>query len=100
MAFDVVDGERLANGRLFAEVDPWVPDGMRIDVKGNVWIAAGDGVQCHNPKGQLIGKIRLPQVTANLSFGRPDRKTLFISATDSVWAIPVLTAGAKRPQPA
>ncbi|NQW18266.1 MAG: SMP-30/gluconolactonase/LRE family protein [Chloroflexi bacterium] len=99
MAFDVVDGERLANRRLFAEVDPWVPDGMRIDVQGNLWIAAGDGVQCHNPKGELIGKIKTPQVAANLSFGRPDRKTLFITATDSVWAIPVLTAGAKRPNP-
>jgi gluconolactonase len=100
MAYDVVDGERLANGRLFAEVDPWVPDGMRVDVKGNVWIAAGDGIQCHNPKGRLIGKIRTPQVAANLSFGKPDRKILFITAKDSVWSIPVLTAGAKRPQAA
>ena len=100
MAFDVVDGARLENGRLFAEVDPWVPDGMRVDVKGNVWIAAGDGIQCHNPKGRLIGKIKTPQVASNLSFGRSDRKTLFITATASVWSIPVLTAGAKRPRAA
>lgn len=96
-AYDVVDGEKLENGRVFAEVEPWVPDGMRADVEGNLWVAAGDGVQCHNPKGKLIGKILTPHVTANLSFGGADMKTLFITSSGSVYSIPTKVAGATRP---
>ena len=98
MAFDVVDGEKLENGRVFAEVEPWVPDGMRADENGNLWVAAGDGVQCHNPKGRLIGKVHTPHVTANLSFGGPDLKTLFITSSGSVFSIPTRVAGAVRPR--
>lgn len=98
MAFDVVNGEKLENGRVFAEIDPWVPDGMRADENGNLWVAAGDGVQCHNSKGRLIGKVHTPQVTANLSFGGPDLKTLFITSSGSVYSIPTRVAGATRPR--
>lgn len=96
MAFDV-SGDTLSNSRVFAEVDPWVPDGMRVDVNGNLFVSAGDGVQCFNPAGELIGKIQTPEVAANCSFGMGDRQTLFIAATSSVWSIELNTAGATRP---
>jgi gluconolactonase len=96
-AFDVIDGSRLANERVFCEVDAWVPDGMRFDCEGNLWVAAGDGAQCFDSNGMLLGKIRTPEIAANLSFGRPDLKTLFITATSSVWSIPVNIPGASRP---
>lgn len=96
MAFDV-NGDQLSNPRVFADVDPWVPDGMRVDASGNLFVSAGDGIQCFNPSGELIGKIKTPEVAANCSFGMSDRQTLFIAATSSVWSIELNTAGAIRP---
>lgn len=96
MAFDV-SGTGLSNPRVFAEVDPWVPDGMRVDVKGNLFVGAGDGIQCFNSSGDLIGKIHTPEIAANCSFGMSDRQTLFIAATSSIWSIELNTAGATRP---
>ena len=96
MAFDV-DGSTLSNSRVFAEVDPWVPDGMRVDVNGNLFVSPGDGIQCFNPEGEMIGKIHTPEIAANCSFGMGDRQTLFIAATSSVWSIELNTVGAIRP---
>jgi gluconolactonase len=97
MAFDVV-GATLENPRVFAEVDPGVPDGFRADIDGNIWVASGDGVQVFNPNGDLLGKIHTPEVAANLSFGgMSDNQTLFIGATSSIWSIELNIAGATRP---
>jgi gluconolactonase len=95
MAFDVVNnGSALANPRLFAVIEPWVPDGFRVDVDGNVYVTAGDGAQVFNPKGQMLGKILTPEVAANCSFGMSDSQTLFIGATTSLWSIQLNAAGA------
>lgn len=96
MAFDVV-ASGLTNARKFADVDPWVPDGMRVDVNGNLFVTSGDGVQCFSPAGDLLGKIHTPEISANCSFGMSDRQTLFIAATSSVWSIELNTAGVTRP---
>jgi gluconolactonase len=93
-AFDVVDGTRLANGRLFADIDPWVPDGMRVDVAGNLFVTAGDGVQVFSPAGERLGTIRTPEVAANCAFGTPTGDLLVIAATSSVWAVRLNTRGA------
>jgi gluconolactonase len=95
--FDVIDGATLANGRVFAEIDPGLADGFRLDVQGNVWTSAGDGVHCYSPAGKLLGKIRIPEVVANLTFGGPKRNQLFIAATSSIYAVYVGVAGAQRP---
>ena len=94
--FDVV-GDRLANGRVFAEIDPGIPDGLRVDVEGNAWISAWDGVQCHAPDGTLIGKIKVPEVVANLAFGGKRNNRLFITATTRVYAVFLNVAGAPFP---
>jgi len=95
-AFDVY-GDKLDDPRLFVDVEPYVPDGFRADVDGNIWVAVGDGVHCYNPAGNLLGKILTPEVAANLSFGMSDNQTLFIGATSSIWSIKLNTAGATRP---
>lgn len=92
--FDVVDGRRLTGGRLFAEIEPWVPDGMRVDVDGNLYVTAGDGVQVYAPSGALIGKILTPEVAANCAFGSPTGDLLVIAATSSVWRIRLNIRGA------
>jgi gluconolactonase len=96
-AFTVRDGKRLAKGRVFAEISPGLADGFRIDVEGNIWTSAGDGVHCFSPAGELLGKIKVPEVVSNVCFGGPKRNRLFITATTSLYAIYVATTGVLRP---
>ncbi|WJH41874.1 SMP-30/gluconolactonase/LRE family protein [Aliirhizobium terrae] len=93
-AFDVVDGRRLAKSREFCTIDKGLPDGFRVDVDGNVWSSAGDGVHCFAPDGKLIGKILIPQTVANVTFGGPRRNRLFITATRSLYAVYTAAIGA------
>jgi gluconolactonase len=78
---------------VFTVVNPWVPDGFRVDVHGNLYVTAGDGIQVFNSGGQMLGKILTPETAGNLSFGMSDRQTLFIGATRSLWSIRLNTAG-------
>ncbi len=97
IAFDLANGgTALANPRLFTVIEPWVPDGFRVDVNGNVYVTAGDGVQVFNPKGEMLGKILTPEVAANCSFGMSDNQTLFIGATTSIWSVRLNAAGASN----
>ena len=99
--FDVVDGTRLTNGRLFADMSPGSSDGIRCDVDGNVWSAAGwsgesyNGVHIFAPDGKLIGKIHLPEICANLCFGGAKRNRLFMAASQSLYSVYVNTEGAQ-----
>ncbi len=94
-AFDVIDGKKLENQRLFATVSPGFPDGMRLDHHGNIYVGALDGVQVFDPQGKMIGKILMPKETANLSFGGKENNILFICSSNSLWAIKLNTKGAK-----
>ena len=96
-AFDVVDGKRLTNSRAFCHIDNGIPDGIRTDVNGNLWSSAADGVHCFDPEGTLIGKIRVPQTVANLTFGGPMRNQLFITATRSLYCVYLAVSGAQVP---
>lgn len=95
--FDVVEGRRLANGRIFADVRPGASDGFRIDVRGNVFTSSQDSIQVYAPDGSRLGKILVPEIIANCTFGGPDRRRLFITASTSLYAIDVLTQGAVWP---
>lgn len=91
------DGRTLAGGEVFAQCNPGLFDGMRIDTHGNVWTSAGDGVHCYAPDGTLLGKIRVPEVVANVCFGGPKGNRLFICGTTSLYAVYLNTRGARRP---
>ena len=79
----MVDGERLANGRVFVNMGAGIADGIRCDVDGNIWAGAGwggedyNGVHIISPAGELIGKIHLPEICANICFGGAKRDRLF-----------------------
>jgi gluconolactonase len=90
--FDVNGDGTLANGRLFAtgirsELEPGVPDGMKCDHHGNVWVTAPGGVWVYAPNGDLLGKVRVPELVANLAWGGQDFRTLFMCATHSVYRV-------------
>ncbi len=101
--YDVESGVRLKNGRLFANMAPGTSDGIRCDVDGNVWSAAGwggdgyNGVHVFAPDGKLIGKIHLPETCANLCFGGAKKNRLFMAASQSLYAVYVGTEGAQVP---
>jgi gluconolactonase len=93
-AFDVVGGTRLENGRVFAVCDPGLFDGFRVDVDGNVWTSAYESVEIYAPDGVRLGRIPMPEVVSNCTFGGPSGRTLFITATRSLYALTVATTGA------
>jgi gluconolactonase len=82
---------------------PGDSDGIRTDRDGNVWAAAGhggagfDGVHCYSPEGVLLGRIHLPETTANLCFGGRKKNRLFITAGRSLYSVYVEAQGAQRP---
>ena len=90
--FDVTADGYLKNGRLFASgikdnALPGVPDGMKCDAHGNVWVTAPGGLWVYSPQARLLGKVSIPELAANLHWGGDDWRTLFICATTSVYAI-------------
>ena len=91
--FRVADG-RLSGGEVFAEIDAGVPDGLRVDTDGNVWVGCGDGVRVYSAEGVHLGLIRVPEPVANLTFGGPRRNRLFIAASSSLYSIYVNARGA------
>lgn len=82
-----VNHDGLGAGRDHCVIDAGLPDGFRVDRDGNIWSSAADGVQVFAPSGDLIGKIRVPEVVSNLTFGGPAMNRLFMTATTSVYAI-------------
>jgi gluconolactonase len=98
-AFDVLDGRRLGNGRVFIDAKGGTPDGFRVDVEGNLWCGWGmgdpelDGVRIFNPAGAPIGHIRLPERCANLCFGGKHRNRLFMAASHGLYSLYVNTQG-------
>ncbi len=77
-----------------------MPDGIRCDVEGNVWVGGGwvgpgyDGVHIFAPNGERIGLILLPEICSNICFGGPRRNRLFMTASQSLYAVYVETKGA------
>lgn len=92
------DSRKLSGGEKFAECQVGLFDGFRIDIHGNIWTSTGAGVDCYAPDGSLIGRVRVPEVVANVCFGGRKRNRLFICGTTSLYAIYVNTQGALRPQ--
>ena len=103
--FDVGSDNKLSNQKLFTDcvVDgiKCGPDGMRADVDGNLWVSSNagravgySGVTVWNPAGKLIGRIRIPEVVANICFGGPKRNRLFMAGSQSLYALYTSTQGA------
>lgn len=93
MVFDVVDGRGLANGRVFAVVEPGLPDGFRVDASGWIYTSSQDGIQVYHPDGTRLGKIRVPEKVANCTFGGAGRNELYIAASSSLYRIRLNTCG-------
>jgi sugar lactone lactonase YvrE len=117
-AYDVNRDGLLANSRVLAEM-PYVPadgmfekypgefrpareqggvpDGLKVDEEGTIFCTGPRGVLAFNPYGEQTDLIELPELPANLTFGGPDRQTMYITARTSVYSLPVGTPGVKVP---
>jgi len=104
-SFDVGTDNKLSNRKLFSDctIDgvKCGPDGLRCDVEGNVWASSNagralgySGATVWSPAGKLLGRIRIPEVCGNITFGGPKRNRLFMAASQSIYALYVGTQGA------
>ncbi|SNS28149.1 gluconolactonase [Belliella buryatensis] len=83
--YDIIEDGFLTNKEVFINRGS---DGMTIDYRGNLYLTGEDGVKIYNRKGEEIGHIPVPEKwTANVVFAGPDRKTLFITASEAVYKI-------------
>ena len=98
-AFDVQSDGTIANGRVFGEEegDNGKPDGMKVDVQGNVYLTGPNGIWVFASNGTHLGIILVPERAANLAWGGDDWKTLFITASTSVYRIACKIAGVAVP---
>ncbi len=112
--FDVQPGGGITGGRVLfaqqeaeldlAEVLAWIdehgtpphglPDGLKVDEAGNVWVTGPEGIWVVSPWGERLGIVATPEHAANLVFGGPNGRTLYVCATHSVYRIPTLVRGA------
>jgi gluconolactonase len=93
--YDVDAHGGLANGRIFGKEEGrgGVPDGMRVDVQGNVWVTGPGGIWVWDAQGNHIGTIQLPETAANLNWAGADSRTLYITASKSVYRLKTKVRG-------
>jgi len=102
--WDVIDAKTLAKGKQFVSMElngkSGLADGIRCDMDGNIWSSAGwvgegyDGVHIFAPDGTRIGQILLPEICSNVCFGGPKRNRLFMTGSQSLYAVYVEVRGA------
>jgi len=110
LAYDVNPDGTVTNGRNFAEhklsqknIDEGInksgADGMAVDSEGKIFVATteGLGIQVFDPDGNHLGNIPCPAATNNCNFGGADMKTLYVSAKDGIYKIPVKIPGFMMP---
>jgi len=81
------DGATLGRSTVFAECTTGLFDGFRVDRAGRVWASTAEGVSCYRADGTLIGRVRIPEIVANVAFGGRARNRLFICGTTSLYSL-------------
>lgn len=89
-------GEHISDAGLYSECSNGLFDGFRVDTGGRVWSSAADGVHCLNTEGALIGKIHIPELVANVTFGGPKLNRLFICGTTSLYSVFLTVSGCRQ----
>lgn len=99
MAYPVEGPGKLGKGRVFCSLQQGKGkkgsggDGLTVDTKGNLYITSGLGLQVFSPEGKLLGIIAFPEVPANVTFGGPDRRTLYVTARTSLYTVEMEATG-------
>jgi len=100
LAHDVESPGKIGPGRVFCKLQQPKKgkgnsggDGLTVDTKGNLYITSGLGLQVYSPKGKLLGIIAFPEQPANVTFGGPDNRTLFVTARTSLYTVEMEAQG-------
>jgi gluconolactonase len=95
--YDVASDASLSNGQIFGEEpggkDDGVPDGIKVDKKGNLYVTGPNGIWVWDAQGHHLGTIVVPEQPANLAWGDSDYRTLYITATTSVYRLRIKVPG-------
>ena len=95
--YRVLPDDTVTDSQMFIDISgdktPGITDGLKVDMKGNVWESAAGGVWIISPEGRHLGTILTPELVANVEFGDTDHKTLYIAARTSVYKIRVNVPG-------
>ncbi len=92
-AYDVDREGKTSNERVVVSGIEGVPDGMRVDVRGNLYVTA-NAVEIYSAEGKHLGSVKLPEVPANCAFGDTDLQTLYVTARTSLYKIRMPVKGA------
>ncbi|MEX2520323.1 MAG: isochorismatase family protein [Paracoccaceae bacterium] len=100
--FDIAPDGRLTNGRIFASgiketSREGVPDGMKSDRDGNIWVTAPGGLWVYSFEGLKLGEVEIPEKAANMHWGGDNWDELFVCASTSVYAIRTKARGRVEP---
>jgi len=101
--YDVEPDGSLSNGRMFFEgigsgvIEEGIPDGMKCDEQGNIWVTGPGGVWVISPEGEHLGVISVPENVGNLTWGDDDWRTLYMPSSTSLYRIRTKVASARLP---
>jgi len=97
MRYEVQPDDTIANGKVFIDMSAdkaaGVPDGMKVDQKGNVYCTGPGGFWIMSPEGKHLGTVKTPELPANMAFGDADAKTLYLTARTGLYRIRLKVAG-------
>ena len=85
----------LSGGEVFATCTAGLFDGFRVDTEGRLWCSSAEGVHVYAPDGALIGKILIPEIVGNVTFGGAKRNRLYIAGTTSLYSMYTFAKGCK-----
>lgn len=88
-AFTLLDDRVASGGRVFARATNGVPDGIRCDDEGYLWVATGLGLECFDPQGRRVGVIETPETASNLCFGGAHGTALLIALASSAYIVSI-----------
>ena len=97
-----VDGS-LSNGRMFFDgigsgvIEEGIPDGMKCDELGNIWVTGPGGVWVISPAGEHLGVVEVPENVGNLTWGGEDWHTLYIPSSTSLYSIRTIVGPRREP---
>jgi gluconolactonase len=101
--FDVSSDGSLVNGRMFFDgvgsgvIEEGIPDGMKCDERGNIWVTGPKGVWVIDAAGKHLGTIEVPENVGNLTWGGADWHTLFLPSSTSLYTVETIVGPRREP---
>lgn len=97
VSYDIDENKALSNGKMLAQIDTGIPDGVAVDEKGNIWVTGGEYIHVFKENGDKIGSLKFPSTVANLVFTTlaNGQKVIYVTGSENLFRIPVLVSGVK-----